>query len=283
MLREDPAEQWVDLEAVHVLPERCIFYFFLVLQNVCLCSRVYWQMTRTEDGQWQWAQCRPTAHTHTAQFVLELPTHCRAGRGWICLSVICRGLQMQTRLMVRFNPWYCSYGVGVCVCVCCVLADSPLISCFSSCCRAETERGLNRKHIIEGKQFFFFSASSCCLVLHVTSSRLLPLLPSNLPLLSPPLGLASTSALRLCTQPNAKVAFEKKPGLPAADVLPFALVHLLSFMGSDGTLSEHMTASLCQIYPELPPRCLASWLPGPRSAACMTQLSLSAAATCGRY
>lgn len=34
-------------------------------------------------------------------------------------------------------------------CVCCV----PFIFC-SSCCRAETERGLNRKHIIEGKLLF---------------------------------------------------------------------------------------------------------------------------------
>lgn len=135
--------------------------------------------------------------------------------------------------------------------VVCVLVNSPLIFC-SSCCRAETERGLNRKHIIEGK-LLFFSSSSCCLVLHVTSSRLLPLLPSNLPPLSPPHSLASTSALRSCAQPNAKVAFETKPDLPAADVLPFALAQLVSFMRCDETLSEHMTASFCQICPVCPP------------------------------
>lgn len=117
----------------------------------CLCSLVYWQMTSTEDRQWQWAQCLPTAQTHGT--VCSRAASTERSVKWVYFSLGDLLLVCHAGLFDDQIP-----AITLCICVHLHVRWLPLMSTssFSSCCRAETERGLNRKHIIEGNTFFFF-------------------------------------------------------------------------------------------------------------------------------
>lgn len=262
MLREDSTESTQRLFTFCLNAVFLIFFFFSSAE--CLCSWVYWQMTRTEDGQWQWAQCRPTAHTHCT--VCSRAVFCQHAADcgeaesvfrWFAVAV--------ANALVEWSDWTLD---TVCTveCVVWALVDSPLIFC-SSCCRAETERGLNRKHIIEGKQVFFFlsppvassftwprHACSCCFPL--ISLSYLPLMVSPPPLLCD------------CA-PNRM----QKLLLRKSQICPPQMFCLL-LLRSSSVLWDVMKPCLntwqhrfVKSAPSAPLRCLASWPPGPQRSA----------------
>lgn len=89
------------------------------------------------------SSCRHTAESQVGVFLFtDLLLVCYTGCYLACLMI-----------MIQFMRLVCM-SVNLCFCI-----DTP--DTHLSCCRAETERGLNRKHIIEGnKSIFLASASS---------------------------------------------------------------------------------------------------------------------------
>lgn len=99
--------------------------------------------------------------------------------------------------------------VWMCACAC---FDTFDMHFFHSCCRAETERGLNRKHIIEGNTSIFPSSALSFTSPHHTEPRCSPVISLHLALFLPPSlfpfslsSLHSLIFLSMCTQLNLKV------------------------------------------------------------------------------
>lgn len=118
--------------------------------------------------------CVCPLHRHAAQFVLELRAHCGATSGcssllWFVGSLLCRLLFAVFNDLTRLRRESC-----VCASMCAFACPLAPLTCtsFPPVCRAETERGLNRKHIIEGNKSVFLSSAlslmsphhweSCC-------------------------------------------------------------------------------------------------------------------------
>lgn len=68
---------------------------------------------------------------------------------WFVGTLLCEQLFGIVDDLIRITT---AVSVCGCMCWCGTCVESPVIAPLSLfCCRAETERGLNRKHIIEGK------------------------------------------------------------------------------------------------------------------------------------